>query len=187
MKGEEQEEQMEDRVPAGQRNFVGLGKMFFNKRDGVWNIPHLHFLVDKTDSEYFEAINLEFGLVSTGMDPAEAIEALATQTHLYIMAVMEKEGDYDQFIDAVNTYTMDEFWKQYRFIEFSLAREGNDLSHNVDKQIERAVKSIMSEKMERALDEFVKNQAENLIAEVKRVIHLNEVFDFQYTTIEKAA
>jgi hypothetical protein len=144
-------------------------------------------LVDKTDTEYFEAVNLEFGLVSTGLDPAEAIEALAAQTHLYILAVMEKGDNYGQFIDAVNTHAMDEFWKRYRVIEFSLARKGNDLSHNVDKQIERAVKSIMSEKVDRALNELANNRAGNLIAEARRVIHLNEVFDFQYTAVGTAA
>lgn len=178
---------MEGMVPAGRRDFVGLGKMFFNRGDVSWNIPHLHFLVGEADSQYFEAINLEFGLVSTGSAPAEAIGALAAQTHQYIMAVMEKEDNYNQFIEAVNTHVMDDFWRQYRFIEFSLVETGKDLSHYVDKHIERAVKSIMTEKMHRALDELAETQAANLIAEVKLAVHLNAEFDLQYTTIKKAA
>ncbi|MDR0624608.1 MAG: hypothetical protein LBG10_09310, partial [Treponema sp.] len=75
----------------------------------------------------------------------------------------------------------------YRVIEFSLARQGKDLSHHIDKQIERAVKSLISAKRDKALDELAKAQAADLIYEVKRIVYLAEVFDFEYTPIDRAA
>jgi len=56
-----------------------------------WNIPHIHFMVDKTDSGNYEATLLEFGLVSW----SESLE--------------------------VDDQVMDGYWRYYRKIEFSLA------------------------------------------------------------------
>jgi hypothetical protein len=167
-------------VPIDGREFVGIGKMFFNTPDAEWNIPHLHFLVDTQSSGYYEATCLEFGLVASGNTPEATIEGLATLTHSHIMAVMEGGGDnYKQFYSSVDNYAMEDYWRKYRLIEFSLARRGKDLSHNIDKQIERAVRSLISAKRDKALDELAKAQAEGLIAEVKRIVSLAEVFDFE--------
>jgi hypothetical protein len=180
---------MEDKihVPVGNREFVGIGKMFFNIPDVSWNIPHLHFLVDSQGPGYYEATCLEFGLVTSGKTPEESIEGLAILTHSHIMAVMESGDRYDQFVTLVDNYAMEDYWRKYRVIEFSLARQGKDLSHNIDKQIERAVRSLISAKRDKALDELARAQASDLIAEVKRIVYLAEVFDFEYTPLGGAA
>jgi hypothetical protein len=174
-------------VPVDGREFIGIGKMFFNTPDVEWNIPHLHFLVDTQRPGYHEATCLEFGLVAQGSTPEESIEGLATLTHAHIMAVMEGGDHYDQFLSMVDNHAMEDYWRKYRLIEFSLARQGKDLSHNIDKQIERAVRSLISAKRDKALDELAKAQAEGLIAEVKRIVSLAEAFDFEYTPIPEAA
>jgi hypothetical protein len=174
-------------VPVDGREFIGIGKMFFNTPDVEWNIPHLHFLVDTQRSGYYEATCLEFGLVAAANTPEETIEGLATLTHAHIMAVMEGGDHYDQFFALVDTYAMEDYWRKYRLIEFSLAREGKDLSHNIDKQIERAVKSLISAKRDKALDDLAKAQAKELITEVKRIVSLAAAFDFEYTPIPEAA
>jgi hypothetical protein len=174
-------------IPVDNRDFVGIGKMFFNTPDAGWNIPHLHFLVDTQTPGYYEATCLEFGLVAAGTTPEETIEGLATLTHAHIMAVMEDGDHYEKFFALVDNYVMEDYWRKYRLIEFSLARQGKDLSHNLDKQIERAVKSLISAKRDKALDELAKAQAEGLITEVKRIISLAEVFAFEYTPISQAA
>jgi hypothetical protein len=181
--------QMEDKihVPVDDRDFVGIGKMFFNTPDASWNIPHLHFLVDSQQPGYYEAICLEFALVASGKTPEESIEGLATLTHSHIMAVMENGDRYDQFLALVDNYAMEDYWRTYRVIEFSLARQGKDLSHNIDKQIERAVRSLISAKRDKALDELARAQAAGLITEVKRIVSLAEVFDFEYTPLRGAA
>jgi hypothetical protein len=174
-------------VPVDNRDFVGIGKMFFNTSDVEWNIPHLHFLVNRQGPNYYEATCLEFALVASGKTPEESIEGLATLTHSHIMAVMEGGDQYDQFLRLVDNYVMEDYWRKYRVIEFSLARQGKDLSHNIDKQIERAVKSLISAKRDKALDELAKAQAVDLIDEAKRIVYLAEVFDFEYTPITGAA
>lgn len=174
-------------VPARNRDFVGIGKMFFNTPDVNWNIPHLHFLVDSQRPGYYEATCLEFALVSSGRTPEESIEGLATLTHAHIMAVMENGDQYDQFLSLVDNYAMEDYWCKYRVIEFSLARQGQDLSHNIDKQIERAVKALISAKRDKALDELAKAQAADLIIEAKRISRLAEAFDFEYTPLRGAA
>jgi hypothetical protein len=174
-------------VPVDEREFIGIGKMFFNTPEVEWNIPHLHFLVDTQRSDYYEATCLEFGLVASGKTPEESIEGLAALTHSHITAVMDGGDHYDQFFAMVDNYAMEDYWRKYRLIEFSLARQGKDLSHNIDKQIERAVRSLISAKRDKALNELAKAQAEGLIAEVRRIVSLAEVFDFEYTPIPGAA
>jgi hypothetical protein len=161
--------------------------MFFNTPDAEWNIPHLHFLVDNQRPGYYEATCLEFGLVAAGKTPEESIEGLATLTHSHIMAVMENGDHYDQFLKLIDNYVMEDYWRKYRLIEFSLARQGKDLSHHIDKQIERAVKSLISAKRDKALDELANTQAADLINEAKRIVYLAEAFDFEYTPLNGAA
>jgi hypothetical protein len=174
-------------VPADNRNFVGIGKMFFNTPGVNWNIPRLHFLVDSQLPGYYEATCLEFTLVASGKTPEESIEGLAILTHSYITAVMENGDRYDLFLASVDSYAMEDYWRKYRVIEFSLARQGKDLSHSIDKQIERAVKSLISAKRDKALDELARAQAADLITEAKRIVYLAEVFDFEYIPLREAA
>jgi hypothetical protein len=174
-------------VPVSGRNFVGIGKMFFNTPDVGWNIPHLHFLVDTRQPDYYEAACLEFGLVASGKTPEESIEGLATLTHSHIMAVMENGDQYGHFLKLVDTYAMEDYWRTYRVIEFSLAQQGKDLSHSIDKQIERAVRSLISAKRDKALDELARAQAADVINEAKQIVYLAEAFDFEYTPVSGAA
>jgi hypothetical protein len=175
-------------VSVEEKLFVGIGKMIFNTPPNVnWNIPHLHFLVDKIDDDRYEATVLEFGLVSSGKDQAEAIERLASQIHYYIFSVMEDERNYQQFIDIVDSYVMEDYWRYYRVIEFTLAKDGKDLSHKMDMQIQRAVKSLIEEKTMALLDEIAKNNAVELVNEAKRMTSFRGDFDFEYKFIKGAA
>jgi hypothetical protein len=106
---------------------AGIGKMVF-KTKAEWNIPHLHFMADKTIAGNFEAALLEFGLVSWSETKDEAIKSLVKQTYSHILAVIERSG-FDQFIREVDDQVMDGYWRHYRKIEFYLARDGKDLSH----------------------------------------------------------
>jgi hypothetical protein len=42
-------------VSVEDKHFVGVGKMIFNTPNTAWNIPHLHFLVDKAAGDRREA------------------------------------------------------------------------------------------------------------------------------------
>jgi len=126
-------------VPVDSKNFVGIGKMTFDS-NAEWNIPHLHFMVDKTASGNYEATLLEFGLVSWSESLNDAIKSLVRQTHTHILSVIERAG-FEQFIREVDDQVMDGYWRNYRKIEFSLARDGRDLSHEMDSRFVRVIKA----------------------------------------------
>jgi len=107
-------------VPVDQKKFVGIGKMGF-ETNKEWNIPSLHFMVDKTISGNYEATLLEFGLISWSETEEAAIKSLVRQTHSHILTVTEKAG-FDELIKSVDDHVMDDYWRFYRKIEFSLAR-----------------------------------------------------------------
>ena len=131
-------------VPVENKNFVGIGKITFDS-NAEWNIPHLHFMVDVTASGNYEATLLEFGLVSWSESLNDAIKSLVKQTYTHILSVLERAG-FEQFIREVDDQVMDGYWRCYRKIEFSLAREGRDLSHEMDSRFVRAIKAMLSEK-----------------------------------------
>jgi hypothetical protein len=171
-------------VPVGQKDFIGIGKIVFDS-NAEWNIPHLHFMVDKTASGNYEATLLEFGLVSWSESDDEAIKSLIKQTHFYILSVMEKSG-FDQFIKEADNHVMDDYWRHYRKIEFSLARYGRDLSHKMDSILVRAIKNMLSEETMKIIRETAKNNAEEVMREVKKILSLTPS-TLTYTEVKEAA
>jgi len=158
-------------VPVDNKNFVGIGKIIFDS-NAEWNIPHLHFMVDKTASENYEATLLEFGLVSWSENLNGAIRSLVKQTHSHIFTVLLRTG-FDQLINEVDNHVMDEYWRQYRKIDFSLAREGKDLSHQMDNVSIKEMKAIISEERKNFLLELARDNAENMADEFDKMPSLS--------------
>jgi hypothetical protein len=171
-------------VPADDKDFVGIGKMVFEK-NADWNIPHLHFMLDKTASGNFEATLIEFGLVSWSEKKEEAIKSLILQTHSYILHVMEKTG-FDEFINVVDAHTMDDYWRHYRKMEFTLARSGKDLSHEMDRHLVQAIKEMLSEETKNLLREIAKENTEKLLSEMNKLYTLNNI-SVTYNELKEAA
>ena len=90
------------------KHFVAIGKMTIDNLSTEWNIPDLHFIVNKTPSGLFEATNIELILDAAGSTIEEAIEGLIGLTIHYITAVMEKSRGYDEFIEKVDSLAMEE-------------------------------------------------------------------------------
>jgi hypothetical protein len=155
-------------VPVDNKNFVGIGKLAFDS-NAEWNIPHLHFMVDKTASGNYEATLLEFGLVSWSEQLNEAIKSLVKQTHSHILSVMERSG-FDEFIREVDDHVMDGYWRQYRKIDFVLAQNGMDLSHEMDSQFMRVIKSMISEEINDFIRQIASDNAEKIVDEVNRML-----------------
>jgi hypothetical protein len=109
-----------DTFTAANLNFVGIGKIYFENRGVDWNVPALHFMVDKTGSHY-EATCLEFGLVSSGSGEREAAQRLAEQIQTYLDGVMSRGGRLDELADVVTNNFMEDYWGLYRAYEFRLA------------------------------------------------------------------
>ena len=171
-------------VPVDAKHFVGIGKIVFDT-NAEWNIPHLHFMVDKTASGNFEATLLEFGLVAWSETQNGAIQSLAKQTHTHILSVLERTG-FDHFIREVNDHVMDGYWKNYRTIEFSLARIGKDLSHKLDRQLMQTIRNMISEETKNAIRERAGDNAEDIISTMDKVLALMPPY-LTYTEIEAAA
>ena len=169
----ETKEELEDSgiVDVTDKNFVGIGKMIFDS-NAEWSIPHLHFMVDKTSSGNYEATLLEFGLVSWSETLDNAIRSLVKQTHSHILSGLDKKG-IDQFIDEVDNHVMDGYWKQYRKIDFSLAKFGKDLSHQTNSGSVKEMKAIISEERMNFLLKLAKDNAENIFDEYERIPSLS--------------
>jgi hypothetical protein len=129
------------------KHFVAIGKMMIDNLGAKWNIPDLHFIVNRTPSGLFEATNIEFILDSCGGSLEEAVEGLSGLTIHYITVVMGKGHGYSEFIDKVNSLVMEDYWREYRNIEFSLAREGKDLSHDIANKVNAAIKNMLAEEI----------------------------------------
>jgi hypothetical protein len=170
------------RVSVANKNFIGIGKMTFES-SAEWNIPHLHFMVDKTAEGNYEATLLEFGLVSWSENLDGAIRSLLKQTHSHILTVLDRDG-FDQFINEVHSNAMDEYWMQYRKIDFCLARIGKDLSHQMDNQSMREMKAIISEERKNFLRKIALDNTENMINELDNIPSLS---GFAFEEIQAAA
>jgi hypothetical protein len=121
-------------VPVDQKKFIGIGRInFFTNKE--WNIPALHFMVDKTSSGNYEATLLEFILVSWSETKEDAIKSLAMQTYFYLYKVIEKSG-FEGLIKRVEDHVMDDYWNFYRKIEFSLAMNKNNNTIRTEIELE---------------------------------------------------
>jgi len=159
------------------KHFVAIGKMTIDNLSTEWNIPDLHFIVNKSPSGLFEATNIEFILDSAGNTIEEAIEGLIGLTIHYITSAMEKGRGYDEFIDKVNSLAMEEYWRAYRNIEFSRARKRKDLSHDVANKINAAIKNMLAEEITQQIRDVAAGAAKIIISNI----------NIQVSTLEAAA
>jgi hypothetical protein len=173
-------------VSVTDKKFVAIGKFLFDTINTEWNIPHLHFLVDETDSGNFEATNLEFGLVASGDNAKTAMQRLAGLVHFHITSVMTEGNGYQEFIDAVNSRTMDDYWKTYRVIDFSLGEKGEDLSHEIEKRITRAIQEMFNKQVKDAIIQKASKKANEIIEAYEELMAVKLV-TVQYTELKDVA
>ena len=154
-------------VDDGKRDFVGIGKIRIDTRTVTWNIPHLRFLVSRHDG-YFEAVCLEFGLVSTGDTQEESAKRLIEQVVYYIEAVINNGNGFTEFKDLALNAFMSSYWRAYQHIEFCLAESKKDLSHEFDNRIEKRITAALQEKYDNRIKELI-SAKENAIAEALKM------------------
>ena len=157
-------------VNVAHKNFIGIGKMTFNS-EAEWNIPHLHFMVDKTADGNFEATLLEFGLVSWSESLNDSITSLVKQTRTHIITVMEKSG-FEEFIKEVDDHVMDGYWREYRKIDFKLAQDGKDLSHEMDSRFMRALRAMISEDTKNCIKKIARDNTEEIMKIASKIYYL---------------
>ncbi|MDR0656722.1 MAG: hypothetical protein LBG22_10450 [Treponema sp.] len=176
----------DDGVSVTDKKFVGIGKFLFDTANTEWNIPHLHFLINKADNDHFEATNLEFGLVASGDSAEEAMRRLAGLVHFHITSVMTEGNGYQEFIDAANSRAMDDYWRAYRVIDFSLGEKGKDLSHEIEKRITRAIQETFNKQVKDAIIQKAQNKADEIIKAYEELTVV-KLITVQYTELRDVA
>ncbi|MCL2154965.1 MAG: hypothetical protein FWH53_04790 [Leptospirales bacterium] len=173
-------------IDGEEKNFVGIGKIMIDTKPSItWNIPHLHFLV-LSNLDYFEAICLEFGLVSSGETQEEAAKRLVELIIYHIGAVMDQGGGFEEFKEIALNDFMNDFWSVYRHIEFTLAETKQDLSHEIMSQMTKAIQETFDTKVKEHIAAKAKETADEIIKEYEKMtaFTLNSV---TYASLESVA
>jgi len=149
------------------KQFIAIGKIVFETPGYPWNIPHTHFIVNKTPSGLFEATNLELILDSVGDSEEEAAKNLARLTANYVIEIMLRRRGHEELAEIVDTNSMEDYWREYRKIEVDLSRTKNDLSHNMDRLWVNALKETLDENIKEIIFDIAKEEAEAVYAALR--------------------
>jgi hypothetical protein len=168
------------------KHFVAIGKIIFETPGFPWNIPHTHFIVNKTESGLYESTNLELILDSVGSSIAESAQTLARLTAAYIMEIMIKRRGHDELGEVVDTDVMEDYWREYRKIEVKLSRTKRDISHNMDRLWVEAIKETMDEYIKKIIYEKAKQEAEAVYEALRDKIPDGIRLSIEYKTVEAA-
>jgi hypothetical protein len=166
-------------------DIVGIGKMMIDTRSVSWNIPHLHFLVTRSPKHY-EALCLEFGLVSTGGTQEESAERLIEHTIYHIGSVINNGGGFEEFKEAALSEFMNSFWRAYRHIEFCLAETKQDLSHEIESRMTKALQELFDKKIKDLIASIAKIAAEEAVREYEKMSAF-QICSVRYSQFESAA
>jgi hypothetical protein len=168
------------------KHFAAIGKIIFETPGFPWNIPHTHFIVNKTASGLFEATNLELLLDSIGNSVEEAAQTLARLTANYVMEIMMKRRGHDELIEVFDTDVMEDYWREYRKIEVHLSKTKRDISHNLDRLWVEAIKETMDENIKAIIYEKAKQEADELYAALRDKIPDGITLSLEYKMVEAA-
>jgi len=149
------------------KHFVAIGKIIFETPGYPWNIPHTHFIVNKTPSGMFEATNIELILDSIGNSAEEAAKTLARLTANYVMEIMLRRRRHVELAEVMDTSVMEDYWREYRKIEVELSKTKNDLSHNMDRLWINALKETLDENIKEIIFGIAKEEAEAVYAALR--------------------
>jgi hypothetical protein len=168
------------------KNFIAIGKIVYETPGYSWNIPHTHFIINKTESGLFEATNLQLVLDSIGSSIKEAAEALAHLTTNYVMEIMLKRRGHDELKELMDTNSMDDYWREYRKIEVELSRTKSDMSHSFDRLTAIAIKETMDDYIKEILYDKAKQEAEAIYAALRDKIPAGISLGIEYKSLEAA-
>jgi hypothetical protein len=168
------------------KHFIAVGKIIFETPGFSWNIPHTHFIVNKTGSGLFEATNLELILDSVGNSVEESAQTLARLTANYVMEIMMKRRGHDELIEVVSNSVMEDYWCEYRKIEVELSRTKKDISHNLDRLWVTAIKETMDDYLKEIIYDKAKQEAEAVYTALRDKIPDSVTLSIEYKTVEAA-
>ena len=168
------------------KNFIAIGKIIFETPGFSWNIPHTHFIVNKTASGLFEATNLELILDSVGNSVEESAQTLARLTANYVMEIMIERRGHDELAEVVDTNVMEDYWREYRKFEVELSRTKKDLSHSFDRIMVKAAIETWDESFKKRISDIAKDAAEAVFSALRDKLPDSITLSFEYRTLEAA-
>jgi len=168
------------------KHFIAIGKITFETPGFSWNIPHTHFIINKTASGLFEATNLELILDTVGNSVEESAQILVRLTANYIMEIMMKRRGHDELIEVMDTNVMEDYWREYRKIEVELSRTKQDMSHNLDRHWVTAIKETMDEYLKEIIYEKAKHDAEAVYTALRNKLPDSITLSYEYKTLKAA-
>jgi len=172
-------------IDGEEKDIVGIGKMMIDTKSVSWNIPHLHFLVFRNDG-HFEAICLEFGLVSAGDTAEESAERLIEHTIYHIGAVINNGDGFEEFKETALNGFMNGYWGAYRHIEFCLAETKQDLSHEIESRITKALQELFDKKVKELITSMARIAADEAVREYEKMAAF-QINSVRYSSLESAA
>ncbi len=149
-------------------NFIGAGKLMYKNFSEDFNIPHLHFVVNKIDGCY-QAIGLEFQLFVESNTKEGAIVELATSTIKYMQTVFDKGRGYEELIEKASENCMEEYWSIYREIEFIAAKNKKDIGNCIEQRIDNTIERLVENKMEEIIMKKAEQEAFRIDKNLKKV------------------
>ncbi|WP_147735534.1 hypothetical protein [Brachyspira aalborgi] len=153
--------------------FKAIGKIVL-KNNSEWNIPHLHFMVNKSEDNIYEAVCLELSFFNSGKNIEEATTNLITNILSYFNYNIKSSSDLDKILGNIDTNIMDMYWRKYRVFDYQLAKIGSDINSQLEKQIIKKVEDFYKNKIaeyEKKIKELI--EGENL--ELSQKYGLNEL------------
>jgi len=173
-----------EHIQEEKRDFIGIGKIFYSTPEEAWNIPNLHFIVSKCDETTYEAINLEFGLVSIGESGRAAAEGLAKLSSSYFFSVVNEGNGFGELQELVRKNPFYDLWGEYRGIEFELAETSRDLSHYFDGQVRKTIHDLLDDRIKKAIDRKAEEIADDIISLVEETTSEVVSLMFEHTSVE---
>ena len=103
---------------------------------------------------------------------------------------MDQEDGYDSLINEVCTTAMEEYWIEYQKIEYQLGRTGNDLSHDLERIINKTIEKMLSEKIDELITKIAEENIKDLITQARKefeTISKVKSIEIEYKPIKEVA
>lgn len=156
--------------------FVAIGKVSF-RTNKEWCIPHLHYMISQLDQSEFQAICLETATYSSSNTIEDTAKKLVLNIIYDLNSLVKKSSDLDNIINITYTHHLDSYWKEYRKINFNLAKLGKNISKNIETNI---LKKIIEELFPTKLEEI----NDDIQEEISEIIVIDSIEDINNLLID---
>lgn len=149
--------------------FVAIGKISF-RTNKEWCIPHLHYMISELEKSQFQAICLETATYSSSNTIEDTAKKLVLNIIYDLNTLVKKSSDLDNIINITYTHHLDSYWKEYRKINFNLAKFGRNINKDIETNI---LKKIIEELFPAKLEEI----NDDIQEEINEIILINNIED----------